>query len=223
MTDLPDPLPEFPVHAHAWTVYHWIHEAGTDEDPCILDAPYQRGSVWDVERRRNLIRSLIIGIPVGSIIYSTVDPGLVPERPHAVYRIIDGKQRIEAVRAFAADEFGIPGWWFNPDDVGDELRRKDELFYSEIPQGARFALVNNSALPGGEFTSDRAAVKNPDYDPSIEFRTAKRDDPRIHRYNWITFTNEEALAREAEVFLLINFGGVKQTDEHRSRVEGMVG
>ena len=33
-----------------------------------LNAPYQRGSVWTLDMRRNLIKSLLMGLPVGSII-----------------------------------------------------------------------------------------------------------------------------------------------------------
>ena len=75
----------------------------------VLDPPYQRGSVWGVVRQRSLIRSLLRGIPTGSVYLNT--------RPDAdlTVAVVDGKQRIEAVRAFLTDELAVPASWFAPD------------------------------------------------------------------------------------------------------------
>lgn len=73
-------------------------------DGMNLVPEYQRGSVWTLDQRRALILSLTQGLPIGAI--------FVNNRSVFDSAIIDGKQRIETIRAFAADEFDVPGEWF---------------------------------------------------------------------------------------------------------------
>lgn len=42
---------------------HWAREGYLELNP-----PYQRGDVWTVEKRINLIKSLLLGIPIFSVI-----------------------------------------------------------------------------------------------------------------------------------------------------------
>lgn len=104
------PLERLSLQPEAFNTLHWAHPSG--RDVFVLDAPYQRGSVWDDDQRRNLMRSLLLQIPVGAIIYNeTTDV----ENYHA--NIIDGKQRIEAIRAFYDDELVIPASWVPADQI----------------------------------------------------------------------------------------------------------
>lgn len=217
--DLPDPLPEIHLSNLSWTVGEWVlrDEDGDKDrdDKWVLDAPYQRGSVWDTERRRNLIRSLIMGIPVGSVVYAKIAYGWIPERPKAYARVIDGKQRVEAVRAWYNDEFTVPGWWFSDRRMGPELRSRD-VVCSDVPFAAG---IRHAQLPALEYDSTYYTVPNPDYDPSVRtgYNGVKPGDPRTQLYLRVPRTNEEALRVEAAIFDLVNFGGVAQTDEDRAR------
>ena len=88
-----------------------------------LSPSYQRGEVWGVIRKRNLIKSLMTGIPIPSII--------VNERFAAGWKdwrvaVIDGKQRICAILDFLEDRLAVPGEWFGMD--------KDLVKFSEISQ-----------------------------------------------------------------------------------------
>jgi hypothetical protein len=65
-----------------------------EEGELDLNPPYQRDHVWGEERRRNLIRSLTMGLPIGAIFINSRDI-MEPEV------VLDGKQRIETV---------APGW-----------------------------------------------------------------------------------------------------------------
>src|SRR3982750_3802352 len=64
----------------------------------LVDTPYQRGDVWTEEQRRNLIKSLIMGIPTPAVILNARH--LVREwratDPNADigWSCIDGKQRL---------------------------------------------------------------------------------------------------------------------------------
>lgn len=220
MSELPDPLPSLRLKSSASTVYGWlIRDTGPDADVDILDAPYQRQSVWDTERQRNLIRSLFMGIPVGAITYSAVPYGTIPEVPTAYRRIIDGKQRLEAIRAFANNEFTIPGWWLHPEDGADEDLRSRDVTYSDLPAPIRRDF-ESAHIPTQEFDSFVEWIPNPEFDRDVKFgedNNYDKHDPRLKKYIQVDLDNDAALRREADVYLLINFGGVEQTDEDRAR------
>jgi hypothetical protein len=57
---------------------------------------YQRRQRWDAERQSKLIESLLINIPI--------PPLFVYETKPNVYEVMDGQQRISAIRAFYANE-----------------------------------------------------------------------------------------------------------------------
>ncbi len=66
------------------------------DDPRFdMDQPYQRGVVWGVKRRRNLIKSLLMGIPVPAIVINNrfgakfSHPGYDRQR-NWMYAVVDG-------------------------------------------------------------------------------------------------------------------------------------
>ena len=163
------PLERVSMQPMAWSVRHWV--TADAEGAPILDAPYQRGSVWDADRQRNLVRSLFRGIPTGAILYNDIETVDGP-----VSRIVDGKQRIEAVRAFLSDDLLVPATWFT--DPGKVL---EVLPFWPVPA------VRHSVLPIG-----------------VQRRFANLPMPALRAQ---LATVEE----EAELFDLINTGGVPQT------------
>lgn len=205
----PAPLPELTLQPYSFTVTHYIpHKSGEERDPWILDAPYQRQSVWILEQRQNLIRSLLIGIPVGVITYAALGAGR-PDRK--AYRVVDGKQRIETVRLFIAGGFAVPGWWWTEEDLFDpDLRAADcQVRYEDLSRRGQMR-VDMGKLPANEFNS------------RTEYRLVKPGtgtQGNARQYVARTRTEEEMIAAEAEVYLLVNFGGVEQTaaDHERAR------
>jgi hypothetical protein len=184
-------LPEVLLSTISYTAGHWYGR----HDPLQFDlnAPYQRASVWTLDQRRALIKSLIIGLPVGSVIISKLP---YREGGHHV-RVIDGKQRIEALRSFAADEFTIPSSWL-PDECGQFAA--DEVTYSQAGRFLDAMLTMARSLPALEWNGAREFLG----------RTAK---------GWRTRerTDAELLAAEAEIYLLVNGGGTAQTDADMAR------
>jgi hypothetical protein len=84
------------------------HTMANDDYGIDVDPPYQREPVWDADRRRNLIRSILIGLPIGALTFN--------ERAFPHWRVcIDGKQRLLAVRAFISGELRVPTEWWTPD------------------------------------------------------------------------------------------------------------
>lgn len=94
-------------------------ESATELD---MDQPYQRGDVWGVTRRRNLIRSVLLGVPIPSMVVNDrfsarfSEPGYSRDQNWA-YAIVDGKQRATTYLMFARDDFAVPASWFEADAV----------------------------------------------------------------------------------------------------------
>lgn len=143
-------LPQLTLHQFTRPLDHFTERRSR----LVMDQGYQRGSVWSVERRRNLIKSVLMGLPIGGIILN--DRGYTPGGRDTA--IIDGKQRIEALWAFVDDEFAVPAWW-----VGDQFIEPGATFEpvtvdGETVDGIRYSGLNvkfhrqfeNRAIPGLE-------------------------------------------------------------------------
>lgn len=191
-----DPLPELRLEPLACTVMHFTFiRPDEDEAPLFdLTAPYQRGSVWTLDQRRALIKSLVMGLPIGSVITSKIPY----QRAGASYRVIDGKQRIETVRAFERGDFTVPGWWFRSTEC--EHRAGEVAYPGLTVVGQRH--FDNQMM--GELLFD--AITEWTHAPGTErgWRTRTR-------------TADEVLRAEAELYGLVNGGGTAQTDEDMAR------
>lgn len=86
-------------------IAHWHKEGALN-----MSAPYQRGDVWGPLRQRNLIRSILLGIPIPSIIVNDRASAQWPD--DYTYAVIDGKQRCTAILAFLLGNLKVPGEWF---------------------------------------------------------------------------------------------------------------
>ena len=101
------PLPSYKLTPHTRPADYVLYRRELFE----LDPPYQRASTWGLSERQDLLKSLLMGLPTGSIVLN-----MRPE--HGVRAVVDGKQRIETLRAFYDGEFGIPAEWVDPRWVG---------------------------------------------------------------------------------------------------------
>ncbi len=100
-----------PVNADAKmvTVDHLFNLIETDQ--LDLTPPWQRTIVWSPARQRKLIESILLGIPIPSIILHHINAGqLGKER----YAIIDGKQRLTSIHRFLRNEFRLPPFPVGP-------------------------------------------------------------------------------------------------------------
>lgn len=156
------------------------------EGHMVLDPPYQRGSVWTVEQRRNLVRSWMLGLPIPALIVNRryLERFVHPDGPRHEYAVIDGKQRLETAVAWFAGELTVPASWFDPGMVLEPVDTDDgpyvaytgldvvEQRYTSnrflIPvaeasvatvgeEAAIFGLVNGAGVPQSEEDMARAA------------------------------------------------------------------
>ncbi len=119
------PLEPTQLRPYNRTLDHFV--SLTERERLDFDPPYQRGDVWGTERRQNLIRSLILGVPIGSIVInSRFNAGWeIIEGRTPFYAIIDGKQRVSAMLAWMRGDLLVPASWFPADDVLETVDTED--------------------------------------------------------------------------------------------------
>lgn len=194
-------LPQLSLRTVNYPVGHYVEQRSSGDPKFDLDAPYQRASVWTVDQRRALIKSLLMGLPIGAVVFA----GLPYQEGRASFRVLDGKQRIEAVRAFFAGEFDTPRDWWRPEYVIDG--HGGPVTWHELTQPAQ-RHIGNRPFPGLEFDSQLRWVHDPDHPKAQERGSAYYP---LHR------TEEQMLVAEAEVYLLLNSGGTGHTDQDIER------
>ena len=94
-----------------------------------LEPPYQRRSVWSIRDRRFFLNTIFNNLPTPQIyLHRTMADG------KATYHVVDGKQRLETVIRFAADEFSL----------GDEFEdtRLDNKRFSELDETLKHVFWN---------------------------------------------------------------------------------
>jgi hypothetical protein len=120
--------------------------------PYIMDQPYQRGLVWGETRKQNLIKSILLGIPIGAIIVNrrgeacdyTPVPGFY-DGGDLCDAIIDGKQRITTLKEFMNGDLVVPGGWFdNRAHLSDPTAR--HVTWGDLTARAR-RIIQEAPLP----------------------------------------------------------------------------
>lgn len=164
----PAPLKRLSLQSMNYTVMHYTGDRDGG-DMFLLDAPYQRDSVWTEEKRQALIRSMLMGLPIGSV---TLNKRSYDREQNIA--VIDGKQRIETLRAWENDEFAVPSHWFEEKWLEDPSSDEPVKYSGLSVIGRRFWA--NTMVPAQEARVD-------------------------------------TIAEEAEIYGLINRGGVDQTEE----------
>jgi hypothetical protein len=83
---------------------------------------YQRKLVWTVEEKRSFIDSIVRGFPVPIILLAEVER----ESKGAIFEIIDGMQRLNAITSFIEGDFDIEGKYFDLDTMVESKTLKDQ-------------------------------------------------------------------------------------------------
>lgn len=88
-----------------------------------LRPDFQRGEVWSDAKRQKLIDTILRGWQVPPLHLVSVSQSMVLE-------VLDGQQRLAAIRDFAADKLKIDGW-IKP--IAPELQRLDSCVFGSLP------------------------------------------------------------------------------------------
>lgn len=110
-----------------------IAELSSDIDSGILDLQpdFQRGEVWTLPKERLLIDSILRGWHVPPI-------HIVQESPAATV-VLDGQQRLRAIKNFLDDVFEFDG---QLDPIEPKFKDLHKLTFSELPSAFRSAILN---------------------------------------------------------------------------------
>lgn len=87
----------------------------------ILNPDFQRRHRWDSVKQSKLIESFIINVPI--------PPIFLYEKEYSVYEVMDGLQRITAIKEFYEDKYALAGL-----EIWPELNGKK---YSTLPEQVR--------------------------------------------------------------------------------------
>lgn len=95
-----------------------------------LQPDFQRGEIWDIKRRKRLIDTVLRNwfIPAIHIVVDKDDTEVV----------LDGQQRLVAIRDFLHNEFSVDGA-LEPDDAG--IKPLDGMKFSDLPENIRRAFL----------------------------------------------------------------------------------
>lgn len=100
-----------------------------------LQPDFQRGEIWDNRRRQRLIDTVLRKWYVPAV--------HIVQNAEGVEIVLDGQQRLAAIRDFFTDVFKVDGL---TEPASPEIKALHGLRFSELPEGTRRAL-NRFALP----------------------------------------------------------------------------
>lgn len=130
------------LSARNFTVFEYVERGDLKYD---LTPPYQRGSVWTLRQRQALIRSLLMGVPIGALVMNQrgYDPVELEAQfgSGAIYAVVDGRQRIETLRAFVHSEFAVPADWWE-DEMIKDWPENGMVVYAQLSAQGRRAFEN---------------------------------------------------------------------------------
>lgn len=113
----------------------------TTDGDLDLSPAYQCGQVWDAARKRALIESVLRGIPIGALTLndrSAAEAAVTADDP--LYAVIDGKQRITALREFVTGEFSVPSRWFPTEHLPEWAHTR--VMFPHLSKSARRRFLN---------------------------------------------------------------------------------
>lgn len=90
----------------------------------VLAPPFQRGKVWKTEQKRELIESLLMGIPI-PVIY-------VFEDEQGIKQMVDGRQRISTIIDFMNGKFALDNLGLLPEFNGQRFSHLSPLYRSKL-------------------------------------------------------------------------------------------
>lgn len=160
-----------------------------------IDAPYQRGEVWQEDQQVALVRSWLTGAPIPAIVvnnrmtasFVAANSGLWGGELGYAYSVVDGQQRVRAAVAWFEGDLAVPASWFSPEVVESTLDTDDGPY------------VRHRDLIRGERTHQAFTFMLP---------MAEGQLPTIQA--------------EAEAYLLVNGAGTPQTDADMSNAKRVV-
>ncbi len=102
--------------------------AQIDEGEIDLDPEFQRGDVWNLQKRQMLVDTILRGWKIPPIF-------LIASKGSTVKEVLDGHQRLQSIRMFFLDQFRING---KIEPIEEEISCLDGLLYSQLPEAIKY-------------------------------------------------------------------------------------
>lgn len=118
------PMKSIKVERGFFTAYELKRKYDKKPSLVILDSDFQRESVWNLQQRRELIESILMGLPLPIFYFNQDKSGRLI--------VIDGRQRLNAIFSFLDNDFALDKL-----KILDEFNKKrfqdlDPIFQSKI-------------------------------------------------------------------------------------------
>ena len=146
-----------------------------------LNPPWQRGDVWSPKKKKSVIESILLNIPLPAIILHTKEDGSI--------EVIDGQQRLRSIVQFVEGKFNLPkfkpehdlfdinGCWFEHDRKKDIGQTHRMIFLNTKVPVLNFINVSDSTLRKVFNLYNTAAMKL----NAAEIRNATYQNHPIHQ------------------------------------------
>lgn len=158
------PLKHRSIGSSARSLADLVHSVESGD--LALHTPYQRGDVWADDQRRNLIKSLLLGIPIAALVINRRGDNHAWEQHNGpvdygqpYYACIDGKQRLTTVQMWMNDRLAVPAEWFWEGCKPDSMVR-----YGALDVVRQRFFRNQAILPVAEATLGSVAEEAEVYD-----------------------------------------------------------
>lgn len=92
-----------------------------------LQPNFQRGEVWTIQKKKKLVDSILRGWRIPPI-------HVVRNNDNSIDEVLDGQQRLAAIRDFVSDIFPVDG---NVEPADKEIKELDKIFFSDLPISVR--------------------------------------------------------------------------------------
>lgn len=173
-------LVKFTIAEYPVSLY--VSRFGTDETDRYFVPEYQRKLVWNEEQQSQFIESLLVGLPIPFMFFYQTNEGRM--------EIVDGSQRMRAMRAFLREELRLRDLVLTPElngfrfrDLSEDRRNKLEdvtirtiLLNTDTDAATRaemFARINRAGTAANEAEIRRGSLPGPITDLIKELAEAK--------------------------------------------------
>jgi hypothetical protein len=122
---MPRPLRDSQERSYTigWLVHREANEGSPEKLMGLVLPPFQRPPVWTGEQQERFIESIWYGLPIGTYCINRLDTLREPD-----LWLLDGQQRIRAIRNYIAGDFQVFGWVYPDLPVRDQRRFQNCVF-----------------------------------------------------------------------------------------------
>ena len=118
---------------------HNLRQSLRDSTYINISPSYQRRHRWDTKKRSQLIESLLLNIPI--------PPLFLFENDYNQYEIMDGRQRLEAIKGFLENTYVLRGLEYWPELDGSQfndlpLRFREDCLKEKVTEHMDATLPN---------------------------------------------------------------------------------